>query len=82
MDCNASFVAKRSSLTTFSLQKRIVPRGSVVEALLSKGFIENDHLSTLFHNSDKMFLKSFVNHYKEEAPQLLKLYNEKLNLSR
>lgn len=82
MGCKALFVAERPSLATFSLEKRIVPRGSVAEALLSKGLIKNDCLSTLFHTSEKLFLKRFVNHYKEEAPQLLKLYNEKLNLSR
>ncbi|KAK9211865.1 hypothetical protein WN943_001243 [Citrus x changshan-huyou] len=60
MGCKALFVAECPSLTTFSLEKkRIVPRGSVAQGLLSKVLIKNDlGLSTLFHTSEKLFLKS------------------------
>ena len=84
MGCKALFVAECPSLTTFSLEnKRIVSRGSVAQGLLSKVLIKNDlGLSTLFLTSEKLFLKRFVNHYKEEAFQLLKLYYEKLMLGK
>lgn len=75
MDCETSTLILRS------LKKTIIPRGSVVQVLLSKQLIDRmPNLISLFVQPEKLFLKKFV-HCFDEAPQLLKLYRDKLNLS-
>ncbi|KAF8015267.1 hypothetical protein BT93_H0924 [Corymbia citriodora subsp. variegata] len=66
---------------TFSLKKRIVPRGSVFRVLLSKGLVKPRSLSTLLTVSEKKFVEKYVTNYLQEAPQLLALYNEKMGLA-
>ncbi|KAJ7955060.1 Transcription termination factor like [Quillaja saponaria] len=75
-------IAKRPIVLSLSLKKRIIPRVSVLQFLLSRGLINKDaSLVTPFVLSDISFLKKFVNRFKDEAPELLKLYEEKLPLS-
>ncbi|RVX22211.1 hypothetical protein CK203_001519 [Vitis vinifera] len=82
MGRESSLIARRPVLISHSLEKRIIPRYSVVQVLLSKGLIDKDFsLPTVFQSTEKMFLHKFVNVYKEEAPQLMKLYQEKINLA-
>ncbi|GFZ21827.1 hypothetical protein Acr_29g0009890 [Actinidia rufa] len=52
--------------------------------LLSKGLIKSNGISlmTLIMSSEKQFLEKVVNRHKEEAPELLKLYKENLDLSK
>lgn len=65
----------------FSLGKRIVPRGSVFQVLLSKGLVKPCSLSTLLTISEQKFLEKYVTTYLQEVPQLLALYNEKMGLA-
>ncbi|GAU11144.1 hypothetical protein TSUD_197680 [Trifolium subterraneum] len=59
----------------FSLEKRLIPRASVVQYLLSKGLWKKDaSLITPFYRTDELFLQKYVNHFEEEAYSLLKLY--------
>ncbi|GMN62388.1 hypothetical protein TIFTF001_031467 [Ficus carica] len=75
-------IAKRPILLSLSLRKRLIPRSSVFQALLSKGLVKKEvNLAALFETSEQKFLQKFVLPYKKEAPELLKLYKEKLNLS-
>ncbi|KAK2646237.1 hypothetical protein Ddye_021432 [Dipteronia dyeriana] len=78
-----SVIVKRPVVVGTSFEKRIVPRGSVIQFLLSKGLIKNNLCSPgWFLIPDSVFLKKFVECYEKEAPQLLKLYKEKLYISR
>ncbi|MBA0685013.1 hypothetical protein Goari_026558 [Gossypium aridum] len=82
MGFKASFVAKQPYLLGLSLEKRIVPRGLFVKDLISKGLLAKvSGLTTVFASSEKVFLQRFVYCYEEKASELLKLYNEKLNLA-
>ena len=75
-------VAKLSRVITFSLEKRTIPRVSFYQVLLSRGLLKKDvSLSTLVTISEKRFLQYFVTPYAKQAPDLLKLYEEKLALS-
>ncbi|QCE13250.1 uncharacterized protein LOC114162639 [Vigna unguiculata] len=71
-------LAKMPKIFGFSLERRIVPRCLVVRYLLVKGLREKSaNLSTPFDVSEELFLKNYVMRFKEEASQLLKLYQEK-----
>ena len=75
-------VAKLSLVFTFSLEKRIIPRVSFYQVLLSRGRLKKEiSLLSLVVISEKDFLQKFVTPLADEAPELLKLYKEKLSLS-
>ena len=80
MGRDSSLIAQCPVLISLSLEKRIIPRYSVVQVLLSKGLINKDFsLWAVFGSVEKMFLHKFVNCFEEEAPQLMKLYQEKID---
>ena len=83
MDMESSAIANRPDVIVHSMEKRLIPRAAVFHFLLSKGLInrKDTNLISLFKVSEKTFLQRFVNSY-EEAPQLLKLYREKLGISK
>ncbi|KAJ6673004.1 hypothetical protein OIU79_026093 [Salix purpurea] len=82
MGCESSYVAKHPILLFLSLEKRLIPRASILEFLQSNNLIdEKPNLVTLFKYSEKSFLHKFVDGF-DEAPQLLKIYREKLNRSK
>jgi mTERF domain-containing protein len=59
----------------FSIEKRLIPRASVVQYLLSNGLMKKDaSLVTPFFFTDELFLQKYVNRFEEEAYRLLKLY--------
>ncbi|KAG5533247.1 hypothetical protein RHGRI_027445 [Rhododendron griersonianum] len=84
MGWESSFLARKPIIIAMSLQNRIVPRSAVYQALLSKGLIETKDISlaTLLHFSEMQFLKKVLSYQKEEAPELLKLYKENMDLAK
>ena len=66
----------RPALFGFSLEKRLIPRASVIQYLLSKGLMKkNASLATPFGLTEKLFLQKFVTCFKEDdTSRLLKLY--------
>ncbi|XP_059654580.1 uncharacterized protein LOC132301334 [Cornus florida] len=83
MGLESSIVVRYPGLITQSLKRKIIPRCLVYEILLSKGLIKKDFgLNLMFVSTESYFLQKYVKKYEEEAPELLKLYQEKLNLSK
>ncbi|KAI4306686.1 hypothetical protein L6164_029941 [Bauhinia variegata] len=74
MGCESSTVAIYPQLLGLSLKKRIVPRASVIQVLLSKGFVKQLVFPRMFYASEKVFLDKFIACQGKEADQLLKLY--------
>jgi mTERF domain-containing protein, mitochondrial len=65
-----------------SLDKRIIPRASVLQFLTSKGLRKKKAaISRPFAISEELFLDRFVKCFKEDSSHLLKLYEEKMNLA-
>ncbi|KAL5065415.1 hypothetical protein RYX36_027152 [Vicia faba] len=59
----------------FSLEKRLIPRASVVRYLLSNGLMKKSaSLVSPFYPTDELFLQRYVKRFKDEASMLLKLY--------
>ncbi|XVF62616.1 hypothetical protein PTKIN_Ptkin09bG0022500 [Pterospermum kingtungense] len=82
MGLQPSLIAKRPRVITQSLEKRIVPRGLFTQDLLSKGLVKKKlNLGAVFEASEKLFIEKFVNRYEADAPELLKLYQQKFDLS-
>eukprot|EP00257_Ricinus_communis_P020198 XP_015579375.1 transcription termination factor MTERF9, chloroplastic [Ricinus communis] len=82
MGWDSSSIAKHPLLISLSLEKRVIPRCSVIQVLLSKGLVRLTSLATSLRISEELFLHKFVRPYKEEAPHLLKLYQEELNIAK
>lgn len=71
-----SLLLAAPDLFGFSIEKRFIPRASVVKDLLSNGLMKKDaSLVTPFYLSDELFLQRYVKRFEdEEASRLLKLY--------
>ncbi|CAK9178037.1 unnamed protein product [Ilex paraguariensis] len=63
----------------FSLEKRIIPRCTVIRVLSLKRLLKKDvSLTSVLVSVEKDFLKKFVIKYKKEVPQLLGVYQGKV----
>ncbi|XP_058203234.1 uncharacterized protein LOC131317689 [Rhododendron vialii] len=80
----SSFFVRRPEVVSLSLEKRVVPRNAVYQALWSNGLIRSKdiRLESLLLLSEKQFLKKVLSYQEEAAPKLLKLYKEKLDLAK
>ncbi|XP_039049479.1 uncharacterized protein LOC120190473 [Hibiscus syriacus] len=78
----SSVIVKRPRILEMSMENRIVPRGLFAIDLLSKGVIKCINVQPLLGTTDRLFVEKFINRHKAEASQLLKLYHEKLDLSK
>ncbi|CAN6703321.1 unnamed protein product [Malus baccata var. baccata] len=79
----AGVINKYPIIVALSLEKRIIPRCSVVEVLISKGLIkeiQNVKLYSLLKPVEKSFLKRFVARYTDEVPQLLSVYQGRVKV--
>lgn len=64
-----------------SFENRVVPRCLFYQVLLERGLItERWKLSVLVGHSEAQFMNAVTKFYKEDAPELLKLYKEKSGL--
>ncbi|KAG5554986.1 hypothetical protein RHGRI_012508 [Rhododendron griersonianum] len=83
MGLESSCVSKRPQLLSLSFEKRTVPRCLVYQALQAKGLIKNPKISfsPMMESPEKRFIAKVVELAKEEAPELLKLYEKNLALA-
>ncbi|THU52679.1 hypothetical protein C4D60_Mb10t06470 [Musa balbisiana] len=67
-----SFIADKSNLLLYSLQKRVIPRFRVTEMLKLKGLCTGEaKFPSILTLSDIKFLEKFVLPHKENVPELL-----------
>ncbi|KAJ4979582.1 hypothetical protein NE237_010362 [Protea cynaroides] len=71
-------VAKNPVVLLLSMEKRIVPRYSVIQVLLSQGLMKKQSISTALILTEDKFLEKFVRKYHQELPQLLKEYKRNM----
>ncbi|RZC89660.1 hypothetical protein C5167_007887 [Papaver somniferum] len=65
-------IARCPGILSYNLEKRIIPRSSVYQILISKGlFKEQISLFSLLKMTDESFSKKFLFKYEKEAPELL-----------
>ncbi|RZC75772.1 hypothetical protein C5167_000237 [Papaver somniferum] len=75
MGISSPLIARCPVILNYSLEKRIIPRCSFYQSLVSKGLIEKDkiRISSLLCITEKSFLDKYVIKYQQEAPELLKV---------
>ncbi|XP_030487717.1 uncharacterized protein LOC115704656 [Cannabis sativa] len=66
---------KYPNVLLFSFEKRILPRTSVLQILLSKRLVDKKSIGRAFFYSNDVFLKKFVEHHQPALPQLLELFS-------
>jgi mTERF domain-containing protein len=73
-------IATNPAVIKLSLEKRIIPRWSVVQILLAKGLIKNNlALGTFLLPTERKFLLKFVIRFRDDVPQLLNVYEGKMS---
>ncbi|KAI9075867.1 hypothetical protein K1719_042147 [Acacia pycnantha] len=82
LGCNSSDICSYPRVIGFSLKKRTVPRGAVIQVLLSKGLVIKGKFLVAFTLSEKDFLRMYVFCHETEANELFELYQSKLDLAR
>ncbi|KAL6516717.1 hypothetical protein OROGR_020022 [Orobanche gracilis] len=78
--CSCSVVISRPAIVSLSIEKKLVPRCEVYRSLMSKDLVKGSCLGSMLVCTEQTFLKKYVDAYKEAAPELLKLYHEKMGL--
>ncbi|KAL6144340.1 hypothetical protein ACLB2K_055034 [Fragaria x ananassa] len=75
-------VAEYPYVLSYSLEKRIIPRCSVIRVLLLKGLIEEKALTLASVSTcpEEYFLSRFVTRYLDRVPQLLNVYQRKVDV--
>ncbi|KAL4345660.1 uncharacterized protein LOC107614066 [Arachis ipaensis] len=74
-------VTNNPVLLSLDLDKRVFPRAAVMKILISNGVIKSGRHVSAYYVSEGDFFKKYVNRAKDHAPDLLKLYHEKMNLA-
>ncbi|XP_034199199.1 transcription termination factor MTERF6, chloroplastic/mitochondrial-like [Prunus dulcis] len=81
MGYSSGVIATYPLVLCFSLEKRIIPRCSVVKVLLLKGLIDEDFsLSSVLLPPPHKFLERFVTRYINQLPILWDVYHLKLDV--
>ncbi|KAJ8549840.1 hypothetical protein K7X08_033547 [Anisodus acutangulus] len=74
-----SFLSQRPVFLLRSLERRVIPRCSVMQVLWSRGIISKiGKLSSMLMISEKDFLEKYVTKYESEVLELLAAYRGKL----
>ncbi|XP_077249372.1 transcription termination factor MTERF15, mitochondrial-like [Tasmannia lanceolata] len=82
LDQKPSFLSKHPNFLLLSLEKRIRPRCSVLQVLMSKGILRKDlKLSTVLPLTEKKFMEKYVTKNKESVPEILSVYQGKTRVT-
>ncbi|XP_018830512.2 uncharacterized protein LOC108998409 [Juglans regia] len=75
-----SIISKNPNLLLFSLEKRIIPRCSVLQLLMSKGLIKEDtSILHAFRMTEKTFVKKLVQKYQNEVPDVIRAHQDEFS---
>ncbi|KAK9984013.1 hypothetical protein SO802_033538 [Lithocarpus litseifolius] len=74
-------IARNPVVLHLSLEKRIIPRCSVLQILVANDLVKDGlSFSSFLLVNEKSFLKKYVSKFQDIAPQLLSLYQNKMDL--
>ncbi|KAL6633541.1 hypothetical protein ACP70R_026212 [Stipagrostis hirtigluma subsp. patula] len=70
-----SYIVHRPSLLNYSMDKRLMPRHYILKILKAKGLVkENIDYFNVVCRTEKLFMKKFLDPYKESVPGLADAY--------
>ncbi|KAK1295460.1 hypothetical protein QJS10_CPA16g01203 [Acorus calamus] len=76
-----SVISKHPLILNLSLEKRIIPRYTVIQVLLLNGLLKKDvHWAMTFYINENDFLNKYVNKYQGEAPKLMEAYTKEVGV--
>ena len=74
-------IARNPVVLHLSLEKRIIPRCLVIQILVANHLVKDDlSFSSFLLVNEKSFLEKYVSKFQDIAPQLLSLYQNKMDL--
>ncbi|RVW61787.1 hypothetical protein CK203_063337 [Vitis vinifera] len=73
-------IARYPTVFMRSLEKKIIPRCSVVKVLQMKGLVKKDLCLGILGCSENNFFDKFVLKYEQEVPELLNVYQGKIGI--
>ena len=73
-------IVRYQSVLYPSLEKKIIPRCSVVKVLQMNGLVKKDLCFSFLGSSEIAFFNRFVMNYEQDVPELLKLYQGKIDI--
>ena len=74
-------IAKNPVVLLLSLEKRIIPRCSVVQILIARDLVKNGlGFSSFLLINEKSFLEKYVIKFQDVVPQLLGVYQNKMDI--
>ncbi|KAL5543951.1 hypothetical protein UlMin_007735 [Ulmus minor] len=80
LNLEPSVVSKNSTLVMYSLEKRIIPRCSVLQLLVSTGLVnESVNIARMLRMTEKKFMEEMVMKYKDVLPDVVKAYQGKID---
>ena len=79
-DWEPAAIARYPTVILRSLEKKIIPRCSVVKVLQMKGLVKKDLCLSFLCKSEKDFLDKFVLKYEQDVPELLNVYQGKIGI--
>lgn len=70
-----AYLARYPDFLSLSLERRVIPRCSIIRVLLVKGLLKKKYsISSLLITVDSRFISKFVTRYQESVPQLLDIF--------
>ncbi|XXG41070.1 hypothetical protein AAC387_Pa01g1619 [Persea americana] len=74
-----SAISKYPDILLLSIDKRIVPRCSVVRLLMSEGLVKKDFsILSVLKSNENTFYEKFVSKFQKRVPEVLKAYEGKM----
>ena len=79
LNMTPSMISKNPNLLLLSLEKRIIPRCSVLHLLISKGLVkEETSIVYVFRMTEKRFVDKLVSKYQNEVPDVVSAHLGKI----
>ncbi|PON72178.1 Mitochodrial transcription termination factor [Trema orientale] len=73
-----SVICRSPNILLYSLEKRIIPRSSVLQLLMSTGYLKEANILYYLRMSEKQFVEKLVRKFQVVLPDVVKAYEGKI----